>query len=195
MKVSNECHHHAKYLWCERCSIHILSIIYFLQIVTNHNTSFILEKKIVRVRFISEYSFQWYQFIIVSFIDDFSDSFRFNNVVFNLRNFQKFFSMRMSQHSSSVKKRFRQIVDVKFRRQCRLYFEFWRFRIEDDHHCCVKYEDFLHFFIDSSRVREIFRRSSNSFLLDNVDFINARANISRDQHVQECILSLEKIIR
>jgi hypothetical protein len=30
-----------------------------------------------------------------------------------LRNFQKFFNMRMSQHSSSVQKRLRQIADVK----------------------------------------------------------------------------------
>jgi hypothetical protein len=67
--------------------IYILNIIYFLQIVTNHNTSFIFKEKIVRVRFINEYLFQWYQFIIVSFIDDFSRFFRFDNVVFHLRNF------------------------------------------------------------------------------------------------------------
>jgi hypothetical protein len=174
MKINNECHHHAKYLWCKRCSIHILNIIYFLQIVTNHNTSFILEEKIVRIRFISEYSFQWYQFIIVSLIDDLSRSFRLNNVVFHLRNFQKFFNMRMSQHNSSMQRRFRQIADVKFRRRCRFYYEFWRFRIESDHHCCVKYENSRYFFVCSSRVRKIFRRSSNSFLLDNVDHINAR---------------------
>ncbi len=52
-----------------------------MQIVTNHNTSFIFEEKIVQVRFINKYSFQWYQFIIVSFIDDFSCSFCLNNVV------------------------------------------------------------------------------------------------------------------
>jgi hypothetical protein len=111
MKVNNECHHHAKYLWCKRCNIHILNIIYFLQIITNHNMSFILEEKIVRVKFINDYSFQWYQFIIVSFIDDFSRSFRLHNVVFHLRNFQKFFSMRMSQHNSSMQKWLRQIAD------------------------------------------------------------------------------------
>jgi arginyl-tRNA--protein-N-Asp/Glu arginylyltransferase len=180
MKINNECHHYAKYLWCERCSIHILSIIYFLQIVTNHNTSFILEEKIVRIRLVNEYSFQWYQLIIVSLIDDFSRFFRFNNVVFHLRSFQKFFSMRMSQHNFSMKKRLRQIVAVKFKWRCRLYFEFWCFRIEDDHHCYVKYEDFRHFFVDSSRVRKIFRRISNFFLFDNVDFMNAKVNISRD---------------
>jgi hypothetical protein len=171
MKISNECHHHAKYLWCERCNIHILSIIYFLQIVTNHNASFILEEKVVEIRFINEYSFQWYQLIIVSFVDNFSNSFRFNNVVFHLRNFQKSFSMRMSQHNSSMQRWFRQIVDVKFRRRCRLYYEFWRFRIEDDHHCCVKYENSRYFFACSSRVRKIFRKSSNSFFLDDVDFL------------------------
>jgi hypothetical protein len=194
MKINNECHHHAKYLWCERCSIHILSIIYFLQIVTNHNASFIFKEKIVEIRFINEYSFQKYQLIIVSFVDNFSDSFRLNNVVFHLRSFQEFFSMRMSQHNSSVQKWFRQIADVKFKRRCRFYYEFWRFRIEDDHHCCVKYKDSRHFLVCSSRVRKISRESSNSFLLDNVDLINAKVNISRDQHVQKCIFSLEKII-
>jgi hypothetical protein len=195
MKISNEYHHHSKYLWCERCSIHILNIIYFLQIVTNHNASFILRKKIVWIRFINEYSFQRYQFIIVSFVDNFSDSFRFNNVVFHLRSFQEFFNMRMSQHNFSIQRWFRQIADVKFKRRCRLYYEFWRSRIEDDHHCCVKYENSRHFFVCLSRVRKIFRRSSNFFLLNNVDFINARINIFRNQHVQECILNLEKIIR
>jgi hypothetical protein len=129
------------------------------------------------------------------FVDNFSDSFRFNNVVFHLRNFQEFFSMQMSQHNSSMQRWFQQIADVKFRRRCRLYYEFWRFRIENDHHCCVKYEDFRYFLACSSRVRKIFRRFSNSFFLDNVDFINERINISRSQHVQECILNLEKIIR
>jgi hypothetical protein len=62
-----------------------------------------------------------------------------------------------------MQKRLRQIADVKFRQRCRFYFEFWRFRIEDDHHCCVKYEDFRHFLVDSSRVRKIFREFSNSF--------------------------------
>ncbi len=195
MKISNECHHHAKYLWCERCSIHILSIIYFLQIVTNHNASFILEEKFVQIRFISEYLFQRYQLLIVLFVDNFSDFFRLNSVVFHLRSFQESFNIRMSQHNSSMQRWLRQIADVKFRRRCRLYYEFWRFRIENDHHCCVKYEDSRHFLACSSRVRKIFRRSSNSFLLDNVDFINARVNIFRDQHVQECIFSLEKIIR
>jgi hypothetical protein len=137
MKISNENHHHTKYLWCERCSIHILNIILFLQIVTNHNTSFILEEKIVRVKFINEYSFQWYQFIIVFFVDNFSDFFRFNNVVFHLRSFQESFNMRMSQHNSSMRKRFRQIVDVIFKRRCRFYFKFWRFRVENDYHCCI----------------------------------------------------------
>jgi hypothetical protein len=183
MKINNENHHHAKYLWCKRCSIHILSIIYFLQIVTNHNASFIFEKKIVRVRFINEYSFQWYQFIIVSFIDDFSRSFHFNNVVFHLRSFYKFFSMRMSQHCFSMQRRFRQIVDVKFKRRCRFYFEFWRFCIENDHQCCVKYEDFIHFFADSSRVRKIFRRFSNSLFLNDVNYIYSKINIFRCQHV------------
>jgi hypothetical protein len=117
------------------------------------------------IRFINEYLFQWYQFIIVSFIDDFSRFFRFNNVVFHLRSFYKFFSMRMSQHNSSMKRRFWQIADVKFKRRCRFYFEFYRFRIENDHQCCVKYENFLHFFADSNRVRKIFRRFSNSFFL------------------------------
>jgi hypothetical protein len=195
MKISNECYHHAKYLWCERCSIHILSIVYFLQIVTNHNASFILEEKVVEIRFINEYLFRLYQFIIVFFVDNFSDFSRLNNVLFHLRSFQEFFSMRMSQHSFLMQRWFRQIADVKFRRRCRLYYEFWRFRIEDDHHCCVKYEDSRHFLACSSCVRKIFRRSSNSFFLDDVDFINARINISRDQHVQECIFCLEKIIR
>jgi hypothetical protein len=89
MKISNERHHHAKYLWCERRDIHILSIIYFLQIVTNHNTSFILEEKIVRVRLISEYSFQWYQLIIVSLIDDLSRLSCLNNVVFHFAAFKR----------------------------------------------------------------------------------------------------------
>jgi hypothetical protein len=194
MKINNECHHHAKYLWCD-CNIHILNIIYFLQIVTNHNASFILEEKVVEIRFISEYSFQKYQFIIVSFVDNFSDSFRFNTVVFHLRSFQEFFSMRMSQHICSMQRWLRQIVDVKFKRRCRLYYEFWRSRIENDHHCCVKYKNSRHFLAYSSRVRNIFRRSSNSFLLDNVDFINAKVNIFRSQHVQKCIFNLEKIIR
>jgi hypothetical protein len=195
MKINNENHNHAKYLWCERCSIQILNIIYFSQIVTNHNASFIFEEKVVEIKFINEYSFQWYQFIIVSFVDNFSNFFRLNNVVFHLRSFQEFFSMRMSQHNSSVKKRFRQIADVKFKWRCRLYYEFWCFRVENDHHCYMKHEIFLYFFVCSSRVRKIFRRSSNSFFLDNVDFINAKVNISRDQHVQKCIFNLEKIIR
>jgi hypothetical protein len=195
MKINNECHHHAKYFWCERYSIHILSIIYFLHIVTNHNTNFILRKKIVRIRFINEYSFQWYQFIIVSFIDDFSRFFRLNNVVFHLRSFQKFFNMRMSQHDSSVKTWFRQIADMKFKRRCRFYFEFWRFRIEDDHHCCVKYKNFLHFFVDSNRVREIFREFSNSFFLNDVSKTYSKIDIFRCQHVQWNIFNLEKFIR
>jgi hypothetical protein len=195
MKISNENHHHAKYLWCERCSIHSLSIIYFLQIVTNDNTSFILEEKIVRIRFISEYSFQWYQLIIVSFIDDFSRSFRLYNVVFHLRNFYKFFSMRMSQHNSSMQRRFRQIADVKFKRRCRFYFEFCRFRIENDHQCCVKYENFLHFLADSNHVRKIFRRFSNSFFLNDVNYIYSKTDIFRCQHVQWSILSFRKLIQ
>jgi hypothetical protein len=117
------------------------------------------------------------------FCRHFSDSFYFNNVVFHLRNFQEFFSMRMSQHNSSMQKWFRKIVDVKFKRCCHLYYKFWRFRIEDDHHCYVKYENSRHFLACSSRVRKIFRRFSNSFFLDNVDFINAKFNISRNQHV------------
>jgi hypothetical protein len=195
MKINNENHHHAKYLWCERCSIHILSIIYFRQIVTNHNASFIFEEKIVWIRLINEYSFQWYQFIIVSFIDDFSRLFRLNSVVFHLRSFQKFFSMRMSQHSSSRKRRLRQIVDVKFKRRCCLYFEFCRFRIESDHQCCVKYENFLHFLADSSRIRKIFRRFSNSFFLNDVNYIYSKADIFRCQHVQWNIFSFRKLIR
>jgi hypothetical protein len=183
MKINNERHHHAKYLKCERCNIHILSIIYFLQIVTNHNTSFILEEKIVRVKFINEYSFQWYQFIIISFIDDFSRFSRFNNVVFHLRNFHKFFNMRMSQHNSLMQKWFRQIADVKGEGRCRFYFEFWRFRIENDHHYCVKYENFLHFLVDSNRVRKIFRELSNSFFLNDVNNMYSKINISRYQHV------------
>jgi hypothetical protein len=195
MKISNENHHHAKYLWCERCSIHILNIIYFLQIVTNHNASFIFEEKIIRVKLINEYSFQWYQFIIVSFIDDFSRFFRFYNVVFHLRNFYKFFSMRMSQHNSSMHRRFREIVDVKFRRRCRFYFEFCRFRIENDHQCCVKYENFLHFLADSSRVRKNFRKFSNSFFLNDVNYIYSKINIFRCQHVQWNIFNFEELIR
>jgi hypothetical protein len=105
MKNNNENHYHSKYLSCERCSIHILNIIYFLQIVKNHNASFILEEKVVKIRLISEYSFQWYQLIIDSFVDNFSDFFRLNSVVFHLRSFQELFSMRMSQHSPSVQKR------------------------------------------------------------------------------------------
>jgi hypothetical protein len=179
MKINNECHHHAKYFWCERCSIHILNIIYFLQIVTNHNTSFILEEKIVRVRFINEYLFQWYQFIIVSFMNNFSSLFCLNNVVFHLRNFQKFFIMRMSQHNSSMQRRFRQIVDVKFKRRCRFYFEFWRLRIKNDHHYCVKYEDSRHFFVDSSRVCKNSREFSNSFFSNDVNNIYSKIDISR----------------
>jgi hypothetical protein len=165
-----------------------LSIIYFLQIVTNHNANFIFKEKIVRVKLINEYSFQWYQLIIVSLIDDFSRFFRFNNVVFYLRSFYKFFSMRMSQHSSSMKKRFRQIADVKFKRRCRFYFEFWRFRIKNNHQCCVKYENFFHFLADSNRVRKIFRRFSNSFILNDVNYIYSKADIFRCQHVQWSIL-------
>jgi hypothetical protein len=107
----------------------------------------------------------------VSFVDNFSNSFRFNNVVFHFNNFQKFLSMRMLQHNSLMQKWFRQIIDVKFKRRCRFYYEFWRFRIENDHHCCMKYENSLYFFVCSSRVRKIFRRFSNFFLFDNVDFI------------------------
>jgi hypothetical protein len=194
MKINNENHHHAKYLWCERRDIHILNIIYFLQIITNHNTSFIFKEKIVRIRFINEYSFQWYQFIIVSFINEFSRLFRFNNVVFYLRNFQNFFSMQMSQHISLMQRRFRQI-DVKFKRRCRLNFKFWRFHIKDDHHCCGKYDDSRHFFVDSNRVRKIFWKFSNFFFMNDVDFIYSRINISRYQHVQWSILCLEKLIR
>jgi hypothetical protein len=127
MKISNENHHYAKYLWCERCNIHILSIIYFLQIVTNHNASFIFEEKIVWIRFINEYSFQWYQLIIVSFIDDLSRFFRLNNVVFHLRSFYKLFNMRMSQHSFSMQRRLRQITDVKFRRRSSMLCEIRKF--------------------------------------------------------------------
>jgi hypothetical protein len=127
----------------------------------------------------NEYSFQWYQFIIVLFIDDFSRFFRFNNVVFYLRNFQKFFSMRMSQHNSLMQKRFRQMTDVKFKRRCRFYFEFWRFRNKNDHYCCVKYEDSRHFFVDSSRVRKVFRKFSNFFFMNDVDFIYFKVNIFR----------------
>jgi hypothetical protein len=195
MKINNECHHYTKYFWCERCNIHILNIIYFLQIITNHNANFMFEEKIVEIRFINEYLFQKYQFIIVSFVDNFSDFFRFNNVIFQLRNFQEFCNMRMSQHNSLMQKWFRQIINVKLKRRCHFYYEFWRFRNKDDHHCYVKYENFRHFFACSNRVRKIFRKSSNSFLLDNVDLINAKINIFRDQHVQECILNLEKIIR
>jgi hypothetical protein len=136
-----------------------------------------------------------YQFIIVFFVDNFSNFFRLNNVVFYLRNFQEFFNIRMSQHNFLMQKWFRQIVNVKFKRRCRFYYEFWRFRIENNYHCCVKYENFRHFFVCSNHVRKIFRRSSNSFFLDNVDFINTRINISRNQHVQEWVFNLEKIIR
>jgi hypothetical protein len=163
MKINNECHHRAKYLWCKRCSIHILNIIYFLQIVTNHNASFILKEKIVEIKFINEYSFQKYQFIIVFFLDNFLNSFRFNNIVFHLRNFQEFFNMRMSQHNFSMQKWFRQNINMKFKRRCRFYYEFWRFCIENDHHCYVKYENFRHFFAYSNHVRKIFRKSSNFF--------------------------------
>jgi hypothetical protein len=113
-------------------------------------------------------------FIIVLFIDDFSRSCRFNNVVFYLGNFKHFFNMRMLQHNSSMQKRFRQIVNVKFKRRCRFYFEFWRFCIENDHHCCVKYENSHHFFVDSSRVCKIFRKFSNSFFLNDVNNIYSR---------------------
>jgi hypothetical protein len=65
MKINNECHHHAKYFWCDRCNIQILNIIYFLQIVTNHNANFIFKEKVVEIKLINEYSFQRYQFIIV----------------------------------------------------------------------------------------------------------------------------------
>jgi hypothetical protein len=65
----------------------------------------------------------------------------------------------MSQHSSSMKKRFRQIVDVKFKRRCRFYFEFCRFRIEDDHQCCVKYENFFIF----SLIQIVFAKSFKDF--------------------------------
>ncbi len=116
--------------------------------------------------------------------------FRFNSVVFHLRNFYKFFSMQMSQHSFSMKKRFRQIVDVKFKRRYRFYFEFWRFRIKNDHQCCVKYENFLHFLADSSRVRKIFRRFSNSLFFDDVSYIYSKIDISRCQHVYWSIFCL-----
>jgi uncharacterized protein Usg len=176
-------------------NIHILNIIYFLQIVTNHNASFILEEKVVEIRFINEYSFQYYQLIIVSFVDNFSNFSRLNNVVFHLRNFQKFLNMRMSQHNSLMQKWLRQIADVKFTRRCRLYFEFWRFRIENDHHCCVKYENSRHFLVDSSRVREIFRKFSNSLFSNDVNNIYSRIDIFRCQHVQWSILCLEKFFR
>ncbi len=101
----------------------------------------------------------------------------------------------MSQHISLMKKRFQQIADMKFKRRCRFYFEFWRFRIENDHHCCVKYEDFLHFLVDSSRVREIFREFSNSLFLNDVNNIYSRIDIFRCQHVQWSIFNLEKFIR
>jgi hypothetical protein len=195
MKINNESHHHTKYFWWKRCSIHILNIIYFLQIVTNHNASFILEEKIVEIRFINEYSFQWYQLIIVFFVDNSLDSSRLNKIVFYLRNFSKLFIMRMSQHNSSMQRWFRQIADVKFKRRRRLYFEFWCFRIEDDHHCCVKYENFRHFLVDSSRVRKIFREFFNSFFLNDVSNIYSKANISWCQHVQWSILCLKKLIR
>ncbi len=44
-----------------------MSIVYFLHIVTNHNANFIFEEKVVEIKLINEYSFQWYQFIIVFF--------------------------------------------------------------------------------------------------------------------------------
>ncbi len=88
-----------------------------------------------------------------------------------------------------MQKRFRQITDVKFERRDRLYYEFWRFNIKNDHHCYMKYEDSLYFFVCSDRVRKIFRRSSNSFFFDDVDLINAKAYIFRNQHVQKCIFS------
>jgi hypothetical protein len=94
-----------------------------------------------------------------------------------------------------MQRQFRQIVDVKFKRRCRFYFEFWRFRIEDNHHCCVKYENSRHFFVDSSRVRKISREFSNSLFLNDVNNIYSRINIFRCQHVQWSIFNLEKFFR
>jgi hypothetical protein len=87
--------------------------------------------------------------------------------------------MRMSQHQFLIKNRFRQIVDVKFKRRCRVYFEFCRFRIKNDHQCYVKYEIFFYFFIDSSHVCKIFRRFSNSFFLNDVNYIYSKFNVFR----------------
>jgi hypothetical protein len=41
--------------------------------------------------------------------------------------------MRMSQHNFSMKKRFRLIINVKFKRRYRFYFKFYHFRIKNDH--------------------------------------------------------------
>jgi hypothetical protein len=120
---------------------------------------------------------------MISFIDNFSRFFCFNNVVFHLRSFCKFFNMRMSQHSFSMKKRFQQIIDVKFKRRCRFYFKFCRFRIKNDHQCCAKYENFLYFLVDSSRVRKIFRKFSNSLFSNDVNYIYSKIDIFRCQHV------------
>ncbi len=171
------------------------ALFFVLNIITNHITSFILREKIVWIRFINEYSFYWYQFIIVSFDNNFSNFLRFNNVVFHLRNFEEFLSMRMSQHNSSMQKRFRQIADMKFKRRCRFYFEFWHFRIENNHHCCVKYKNSRHFFVDSSRVRKISWKFSNSFFSNDVNNIYSRIDIFRCQHVQWSILCFEKLFR
>jgi hypothetical protein len=103
--------------------------------------------------------------------------------------------MRMSQHNFLMNERFWQIINVKFKRWCRFYFEFYRFRIKDDHQCCVKYEDFLHFLADSNRVRKIFRRFSNSLFLNDVNYIYSRIDIFRCQHVQWSIFNFEKFIR
>jgi hypothetical protein len=65
----------------------------------------------------------------------------------------------MSQHNSLMQKRFRQIVDMKFKRRCHFYFKFWRFRIKEDHHCCVKYENSRHFFL----IQVVFAKSFKNF--------------------------------
>jgi hypothetical protein len=94
-----------------------------------------------------------------------------------------------------MQKWFLQIVNMKFKRRCHFYFQFWHFRIKDDYHYCVKYEDSRHFFVDSSSVIKIFREFSNSFFLNNVNNIYSKTYIFRCQHVQWNIFCFEKFFR
>jgi hypothetical protein len=100
--------------------------------------------------------------------------------------------MRMSQHNSSMQKRLRQITDVKFERWDRFYYEFWRFDIENDHSCCMKYENSLYFFVCSDRVRKIFRRSLNSFFFLTMLILSMRKLIFLEINTFKNAFSISK---